>query len=373
MRTIAVILAAGQGSRFGGDKTSITLRGKPLWRYSYDTFQAHPGIDAVGVIASDSHIDAIRSLADGAVFVEVGGSTRTESSRRAVACSRCDRILIHDAARPFVSSALIDRVLAALDTHPAAAPAVPVTDTIRRLSDGGAETLDRRQLVAMQTPQAVVHSVLAKAYSESTGEFTDEMALLESVGIQPEFVPGENLNFKVTTPDDLARAAAVLGAAEVRTGIGYDIHPFSSDPARQLVLGGVPFEGPGLEGHSDADVLLHAVTDALLGAAGLGDIGQHFPNQDPRWRNADSTQFLRFGAGLLREQGWQVVNVDVTVIAEFPKIMGRSAEIREAIARALDIDPSRVSVKATTNERLGSIGRGEGIASFATATIRQFP
>lgn len=373
MRTLAVVLAAGQGSRFGGDKTSITLRGKPLWRYSYDTFRAHPGIDGVGVITSAGNIDAIRPLAEGAAFVELGGATRTESSRRAVAYGECERILIHDAARPFVSTELIDRVLSALDRHPAAAPAIPVTDTIRRLGDGAAETLERSRLVAMQTPQGVVHSVLAKAYSESTGEFTDEMALLESVGIQPEFVPGEDRNFKVTSPDDLARAAAVLGAPEVRTGIGYDIHPFSGDSSRQLVLGGVPFEGPGLEGHSDADVLLHAVTDALLGAAGLGDIGQHFPNQDPQWRNADSTQFLRFGAGLLREQGWQVVNVDATVIAEFPKIMGRALEIRGAIAEALEIDPSRVSVKATTNERLGSIGRGEGIASFATATIRQFP
>jgi 2-C-methyl-D-erythritol 4-phosphate cytidylyltransferase/2-C-methyl-D-erythritol 2,4-cyclodiphosphate synthase len=223
----------------------------------------------------------------------------------------------------------------------------------------------------MQTPQAAHHSVIAKAYSESTGEFTDEMALMESVGIQPTLVDGDPRNFKVTTPDDLLRAQAYVGYPEYRTGMGYDIHPVATD-GRPLMLGGVRFEGPGLDGHSDADVVLHAVTDALLGGAAMGDIGEHFPNTDPQWRGAPSVHFLEHAANLLRNEGWQIVNIDISVVAEFPKIMPKALEIRQAIGGATQIEPARISIKATTNEKLGAIGRSEGIAAFAVATLRRF-
>jgi 2-C-methyl-D-erythritol 4-phosphate cytidylyltransferase/2-C-methyl-D-erythritol 2,4-cyclodiphosphate synthase len=190
--------------------------------------------------------------------------------------------------------------------------------------------------------------------------------------VQPVLVPGEPGNFKITTPEDFLRAQGALGMSETRSGFGYDIHPFSEDAERALWLGGVHFPGhPGLEGHSDADVLLHAVTDSLLGAAALGDIGQHFPNTDPQWRGKASSHFLRHAATLLQAEGWSVVNIDATVVAESPKVMKRASEIRMAIADAVGCDAARVSVKATTNERLGSIGRSEGIAAFATATIRR--
>jgi 2-C-methyl-D-erythritol 4-phosphate cytidylyltransferase/2-C-methyl-D-erythritol 2,4-cyclodiphosphate synthase len=372
MRTVAVVLAGGTGTRFGSDKTVLGLRGKPLWMHSYDVFRSHPGIDGVCLIAGAHNLAELRVKATEAIFVEQGGETRTGSSRRAVELASCERILIHDAARPLIPESVIDRVLESLDSgHVAVAPAVPVSDTIRRVLNGKTETPDRRELFAMQTPQAAVHAVLKKAYSECTGEFTDEMALLESIGIQPTLVAGEPRNFKVTTTDDLMRAAAYLGGPESRTGLGYDIHAVSTDPDRPMYLGGVRFDGPGLEGHSDADVVLHAVTDALLGAACLGDIGQHFPNTDPKWKNAASVHFLQHAAALLAEQGWQVMHVDVSVVAEFPKVMPRAVEVRTAIANAIGIESGRVSLKATTNEKLGAIGRSEGVAAFAVATIRQ--
>ena len=193
MSTLAIILAAGQGTRFGSDKTTLRLNGKPLWRYSFDTYRNHPDIDAVGLIGSASNLDELRT-ADCAAFVEPGGQTRTESSRLAVKLARCDQILIHDAARPFVSPEVISRVVRALEASPAVAAALPVTDTIRRKTANGTETPPRDQLFSMQTPQAAHHSVIAKAYSESTGEFTDEMALMESVGIQPTLVDGDPRN-----------------------------------------------------------------------------------------------------------------------------------------------------------------------------------
>lgn len=373
MRTVAVVLAAGQGLRFGNDKALVRLRGKPLWRYSFETFLAHPAIDEVGIIASASNLGEIESDAPEAAFVKEGGQSRTESSRLAVQYARCDRILIHDAARPFVSSSVIDRVVHALGANSAVAPAVAVTDTIRRVTSEGTQTPDRRELFAMQTPQGFTHELLQSAYSLHKGEFTDEMALVESMGQQATLVDGEVRNFKVTTPDDLVRAAAYLGPPEIRTGIGYDVHATSTDPARKLILGGVEFEGVALEGHSDADVLLHAATDAILGALGLGDIGQHFPNTDPQWRGAPSSHFLKYAADLIRERGWQLLNLDVSLIAEFPKVMQRACEIRTRMAGWLGIEPERVSIKATTNEGLGAIGRSEGIAAFAVATLRQHP
>lgn len=369
LRVVAVVLAAGRGTRFGHDKTLIPLAGKPLWRHAFDTLHAHPKIDAVGLIGSPQNLDVLRTETR-ALFVEVGGDTRTESSRRAAELAQGGVVLIHDAARPFVTAGVIDRVVDALADHPAVAPAVPVVDTIRWVSASGTKTPPRSELFAMQTPQGAHRNALLAAYSKSTGEFTDEMALMESVGITPKLVEGDPRNFKVTTPDDYAHALRLMGEGETRTGFGYDIHAFATG-GRPLVLGGVPLEGPGLDGHSDADVILHAATDALLGAAAMGDIGQHFPNTDPRWRGESSVTFLRHAAQLLRDEGWTLVNLDVTVLAEAPKVMPHAAAMQVTISTALGIETSRVSIKATTNEGLGAIGRKEGIAAMATATIRR--
>jgi len=367
----AAILAAGRGTRFGTDKTAILLGGRPVWRWSYDTFRSHPEIDEVMIVVPAANVEAMRAMCPGTRVV-AGGDTRQGSSRAALEACQADVLLVHDAARPFASQQLISRVIEGIRTSGAAAAAIPVTDTVKRVRDGRVETLNREELVAMQTPQGATTELLRRAHTAATVDLTDEMALVEALGVHPTIVPGEPTNFKITTPDDLARALAILGAGETRTGIGYDIHPFSDDPSRSLWLGGVHFpDHRALDGHSDADVLLHAATDALLGAAGLGDIGEHFPNTDPRWRGEPSLTFLRHAGHLLQEAGWRVVNVDMTAIAESPKIMKRSADIRAAVAQALGIAPDRVSVKATTNERLGSIGRSEGIAAFATATIRQ--
>lgn len=368
MGVSAILLAAGRGTRFGGDKTMISLRGRPLWHYAYQTLRQHPLITEVGIVVHPDTLFQVQEQAPEASFVVVGGETRTQSARRGLAETTGELVLIHDAARPFVPSSVVTRVIEATQHHDAVAPAIPVVDTIRQ----GGITLDRSSLVAMQTPQAVRRQLLEKAYDEVEQEFTDEMAMLEAIGVRPHIVPGDPVNFKVTTPDDLLRAAGYLGAPETRTGLGYDIHPFATDN-RPMMLGGVQFEGPGLDGHSDADVLLHALTDSVLGAVGLGDIGQHFPNSDPRWRGAPSTQFLEHAIGLVREAGWEIINLDATLIAETPRIMVRAEEIRSTLAVVCGLDPSRISIKATTNEKLGALGRSEGIAAFAVATVRQTP
>ena len=371
MKVFAAILAAGQGSRFGSDKTQIVLRGKPLWRWAFDTYNSHPSVDAVGLVGSEGNLEALRQV--DAAYCLAGGSTRQQSSRIAVSNvpTDYDLVLIHDAARPLVSHTLISDVIRAATDSGAAAPALPVSDTIRKTRADGFELVDRSGLQAMQTPQAGRRDLLLTAHEQAKQEFTDDIALLESIGINPSLIPGEKRNLKVTDADDLHLLAGYLGPPETRTGMGYDIHPFG-DKSKPCMLGGVAFDdAPGLEGHSDADVLLHAIVDALLGAAAMGDIGTHFPNTDPQWKDSPSTVFLLHAGGLINSAGWRILNLDATVIAEFPKVMKKAEAIRLEISRTLGIDSSRISIKATTNERLGAIGRGEGIAAFATATIIQ--
>jgi len=371
VKTVAAILAAGRSERFGSDKTEAILGGRPVWRWSLDTYRTHPLVDAVILVTAEEKVAAMSSLVGSEATVVAGGATRQHSSRAALeAAVGGEILLVHDAARPFVSLDLITRTIAAIERSGAAAAAVKVTDTIKEVGPEGVKTLDRARLVAMQTPQGAQFELLHRAHRSATQDYTDEMALVEAIGVNPEIVQGEPNNFKITTPEDLARARGLVSVPETRVGIGYDIHPFSDDASRRLFLGGVHFpDHQALDGHSDADVLLHAATDALLGAGGLGDIGQHFPNTDSRWRGEPSLTFLRHAAELLQAAGWRIVNLDLTAIAESPKIMKRAPEIRAVISDALGIDVSRVSVKATTNEQLGSIGRGEGIAAFATASI----
>lgn len=316
-------------------------------------------------MASEANLAAI--AAEG-VPVVAGGKSRAESSRFGVAQAvHEDVVLIHDAARPFVSPDVIDRVLDGIERTGAAAPCLAVTDTIRHRGTG--DTVNRDELAAMQTPQGALSALLQKLPVEDA---TDEMELLQRVGIPFELVGGDADNFKVTHPSDLRRVSSVLGPAETRIGLGYDIHAFSDDPSRVLMLGGVEFPGhPALDGHSDADVICHAVCDAVMGAIALGDIGEHFPNTDPAWKGKSSLFFLEKAASLICQKGWRIVNIDVSVLAETPKIMKRAGEMRTAMATALGTTPDRLSVKATTNEKLGAIGRSEGIAAFATATLAQ--
>lgn len=371
MRVAAAVLAAGAGSRFGSDKALTMLRGRPIWAWSFDTLAAHPRIDEVGIVCSSANRDGIAEAKPQAAFLITGGATRQESAMAALTevAGRAEMLVIHDAARPFVARVLIDRVLDAAARSGAAAPVLPMHDTMREQSNGQFAVIDRSKLVATQTPQAVLTGLLEEAYEKVPGEFSDDLARLEAMGHKPEFVEGEPANFKITTPADMELARAVAGIGEIRTGIGYDVHPFA-DSFGPLYLGGVEFESHRpLQGHSDADALLHAIVDAVLGAAALGDIGTHFPPDDPQWKDRRSTEFLRFAGILIKNGGWRILNIDATVIAESPKIMERAADIRRAISEELGIDAGRISVKATTNERLGFIGRGEGIAAFAIATI----
>lgn len=360
-----VLVAAGSGTRFGSDKIRADLGGKPLWRWSYDTFRAHRRVKSIIVVGP---------LDVGAEVVCVaGGDTRQDSVRNGVSAVPPDAayILVHDAARPFVDAQTIDLVIAGCEAAGAAAPVVPVIDTLRSTTQD-LPNPDRSKLVAMQTPQGARAELLRQALGSAANGHTDEISVLEASGANWQMVDGSTHNFKVTVPDDLARARQSL-RLEVRTGLGYDIHTFSSEPGRPLWLGGVHFpDHLGLEGHSDADALLHAITDAVLGAAVMGDIGQHFPPGEAQWKNKPSLHFLEAAGRLVREAGWSVTHIDSTVIAETPKVMVRAEEIRGAIGQALELEPDNVSVKATTNERLGAIGRGEGIAAFATATLERY-
>jgi 2-C-methyl-D-erythritol 4-phosphate cytidylyltransferase/2-C-methyl-D-erythritol 2,4-cyclodiphosphate synthase len=339
-----------------------------------DTFLSHPRVDSVLLVAGASRIDELAAIVPEGVRVVAGGESRRQSAWNALeACpDGTEMVLFHDAARPFVDADTVDRVLDAIPEATAAGAALPVTDTIREAGTP-MRTLDRSALWAMQTPQGGYYDVLRQSHLVAMGDATDDLAQVIDMGVRPEIVAGDPMNFKITNASDWLRAQSLIAASEVRTGLGYDIHRFSPDKDRALWLGGVRFEGPGLEGHSDADVVLHAVVDAVLGAAALDDIGQHFPNTDPRWKDAASQTFLKHAARLVSEQRWHVVNVDVAVQAERPKIMGRAGDMRAAIAAMIGTTTDAVSIKATTNEGLGAIGRGEGIAAFAVATLRRLP
>jgi len=314
----------------------------------------------------------------GVLAVVAGGATRLASARRGVeAAGDAPFVMVHDAARPLVGVDLVRAVMAATRRHGAAIPVLPVPDTVTELGATGlvARTLDRDRLGLAQTPQGSrtdwLRDALAKAEQQGGGA-TDEAAALERAGRPVAVVPGDPLNRKITTPEDLADASRRLApsAPEWRVGSGFDIHRLGAD--RTLVLGGVPFPGePGLIGHSDADVVLHAAMDALLGAVALGDIGQLFPPEDPRFEGADSALLAREVAARVRAEGYEIVNLDLTLLAERPKIRQRGAEMRAAIGRALGVDPTRIGLKATTLERLGALGRGEGIACEAVACVRR--
>jgi 2-C-methyl-D-erythritol 4-phosphate cytidylyltransferase/2-C-methyl-D-erythritol 2,4-cyclodiphosphate synthase len=376
----ALVVAAGQGTRFGGSrpKQYLPLGGAAILRHAVAALGEHKRIANVLVaIRPEDRALFDSSVAGLTVLPPVaGGQTRQDSVRlglEALAAYSPHRVLVHDGARPFPDQQLVDRVLDGLDKAAAAIPCLPLRDTIKRCEGGTIrETIDRSALWRAQTPQGFHFDAILAAHRAAIGrELTDDAAVAEAAGLVPLIVDGSEDNLKVTTPEDLAAAERLIAArqGDIRVGQGFDVHPFA--PGDHLWICGVRVQhGMSLAGHSDADVGLHALTDAVLGAIGAGDIGMHFPPSDPRWRGAASDQFLSHAADLVLGRGGAIAAVDVTVICERPKIAPYRAAMVERIAAILGITPDRVSVKATTTEKLGFTGRAEGIAAQAVATVR---
>jgi 2-C-methyl-D-erythritol 4-phosphate cytidylyltransferase / 2-C-methyl-D-erythritol 2,4-cyclodiphosphate synthase len=378
--TYALIVAAGRGARFGGalPKQYLPLGGASVLRHAVAAFATHPRIAGLQVVIRDEDRGIFAEAVSGLTVLPPvpGGAERQDSVRlglEALVPHDPARVLIHDGARPFPGPALIDRINEALDRAPAAIPALPLGDTIKRVADGRIrDTIDREQLWRAQTPQGFHFKAILAAHRAARGQvLTDDSAVAEAAGMAPIVVPGSEDNLKVTTAQDLVAAERLLAArtGDIRVGQGFDVHPFG--PGDQIMVCGIAIpHDRSLVGHSDADVGLHALTDALLGAIGAGDIGMHFPPSEPRWRGAASDGFLAHAAALVRDKGGEIAAVDVTIICERPKIAPHRGRMIERVAAILGIPPARVSVKATTTERLGFTGRGEGIAAQAVATVR---
>ncbi|HEY3910074.1 MAG TPA: bifunctional 2-C-methyl-D-erythritol 4-phosphate cytidylyltransferase/2-C-methyl-D-erythritol 2,4-cyclodiphosphate synthase [Stellaceae bacterium] len=379
-KVCALIVAAGRGSRFGGDlpKQYLPLGGAVVLRHAAAAFARHPRIAQVMVAIRPEDCGRFEQAVHGLTVLPpvAGGATRQDSVRlglEALAPHHPRQVLIHDAARPFPDPVLIDRVIDALGRAPAAIPALALRDTIKRAENGIVrETVDRSGLWRAQTPQGFHFDAILAAHRAMAGrQLTDDAAVAEAAGLAPLLVAGSEDNLKVTTADDLAAAERLILArrGDVRVGHGFDAHAFGSGD--KVVICGVEIpNGAGLVGHSDADVGLHAATDAVLGAIGAGDIGMHFSPSDPRWRGAASDRFLRHAADLVRVRDGIVAAIDVTIICERPKIGSYRAAMVERLAAILGIARDRVSVKATTTDGLGFTGRAEGIAAQAVATIR---
>lgn len=375
MSVTALIVAAGKGERLGGGipKQFRHIGGKPVLRWAVEPFLKHPAIRTVGVVIAPGQETAAREALRHLPIDEFisGGAERADSVQAGLASVQSDAVLIHDAARPFCPQAVIDRLIASLEFFDGAAPVLPVGDTLARIGDGIGEPVDRAGMVRVQTPQAFRVNALRAAYQTWSGPPpTDETTVLRAAGLKVSAVDGDLTLDKLTTPADFRRVEDWLASRLVpRTGLGFDVHAFAGDGP--IMLGGisVPYQR-GLLGHSDADVILHAITDALLGAASLGDIGQHFPPSDPQWKGAASDIFLLHAAELVRQDGAIIDHVDCTVIAEAPKLGPYRAAIRSRIATILNLSEGQVSIKATTTEGLGLTGRREGIAAQAVANIR---
>ena len=375
MTTTALIVAAGSGTRVGADmpKQFRLLGGKPVLRWAVESLIRHPALQMVRVVVGqDQQEQASAALAglDVGTLIE-GGAERADSVRAGLREIEGDAILVHDAARPFCPPAVIDRLIASLEFFEAAAPVLPVGDTLARAGKTLCEPIDRTGMVRVQTPQAFRLDALKSAYGRWSGTSpTDETTVVRAAGMTVAAVVGDPALEKLTLPADFERAEQwVAGRLRPTTGMGFDVHAFAGEGP--IMLGGVEIpHSRGLAGHSDADVVLHAITDALLGAAGLGDIGEHFPPSDPRWKGADSSRFLRRAAELLRVKGGTVDHIDCTVIAEAPKIGPYRQAMREKIAEIAGLSVDQVSVKATTTEGLGFTGRREGMAAQAVANVR---
>jgi 2-C-methyl-D-erythritol 4-phosphate cytidylyltransferase / 2-C-methyl-D-erythritol 2,4-cyclodiphosphate synthase len=381
----AVVVAGGRGHRAGGGvpKQYRRLAGEPAIRPTLSAFCGHPEIDLVQPVIHPADKDLFGAASSGLKKLSEpvpGGATRQLSVRAGLAALEArapDVVLIHDAARPFLSANLIARAIAAAREHGAAVPGVVIADTVKKVDDHAVvtETLDRSRLRTVQTPQAFAFTLIADAHRRAAAahrdDFTDDGALAEWAGHRVRVFEGEAGNVKLTTNDDFARAELQIaaGLADVRTGNGFDVHAFADGD--HVMLGGIRIaHSCGVTGHSDADVALHALVDAILGALAEGDIGQHFPPSDPQWRGASSDRFLAFACERVRDRGGLIAHLDVTIVCEAPKISPHRDAMRARIAAIAGVSPGRVAVKATTSERLGFTGRGEGIVAMATATVR---
>lgn len=378
---VALILSGGSGTRFGDQtpKQYLSLGGKAVIRHAIDTFLAHPGVDAVRIVRRPQDAALYEAIVNDIPVLEPvdGGMTRQESVRlglESLKNMRPTKVLIHDGARPFPDPGLITRALYALNQHQAVIPALPVFDTIKQVSSDGKtieKTLDRQKLWRAQTPQAFDYNAIFSAHQEAKGlELTDDAMVAENAGIPVTVVQGNESNIKITTRENMEQANKSLEQETMvtRVGTGFDIHQFG--PGDHAVLCGisVPHE-KGLEGHSDADAPMHALTDAILGAIAAGDIGSHFPPSDDKWRGAASSEFLRHATNLVADQGGHIINVDVTIICEKPKIGPHREAMCQKLAEILEVSVTCISVKATTTEQLGFTGRGEGLAAQAIASV----
>ena len=381
----AVIVAAGRGQRVGGDipKQYRAIAGTPVIRSTLAAFASHGQIDVIQPVIHFADQDLFRGASGGLGKLRdpvAGGATRQISVRagvQALAEHAPDLILVHDAARPFLSADLIGRAIEAGRQFGAAVPGVAIADTVKKIDTGSmvSETLNRSLLRTVQTPQAFAYSLIAEAHrrAEAAGrdDFTDDAALAEWAGHSVHVFAGEAGNVKLTTNEDFTRAELLHAAAlaDVRIGNGFDVHIFADGD--HVMLGGVRIPHThGVSGHSDADVVLHALVDAILGALAEGDIGQHFPPTDPQWRGASSDRFLAFACERVRARDGLIGNLDVTIVCEAPRVSPHRDAMRARIAEIAAIPAERVAVKATTSEKLGFTGRGEGIVAMATATVR---
>ena len=375
MTVTALIVAAGSGSRMGGEmpKQYRAIAGKAVLAHAVDALASHPRVNAVRVVIGAGQEEMARAaLGDRDVGdVIIGGAERSDSVRAGLEAIGDGVVLVHDAARPFCPHDVIDRLLDTLERGDGAVPVLAVADTLARGVGQLDEIVERNRMMRVQTPQAFHVEDLRYAMEESGKRAaTDESTLLVAAGLKVITVEGDPMLDKLTTTADWARAEKLQAARmTARTGIGFDVHAFAGEGP--IMMGGVEVpHSKGLAGHSDADVVLHAITDALLGAAGEGDIGQHFPPSDPRWKGASSDRFLAHAASLIRARGGLIDHVDCTVICEAPKVGPHREAMRRRIAEILQLKPGQVSIKATTTERLGFTGRGEGVAAQAVATIR---
>ena len=375
MTVAALIVAAGRGSRAGGAEPKQWQRvaGKPVIDHTLERFTQHPRIDRIMVVLHQDDMDLLKSTD---CEVTQGGASRDASVRNgldALTANPPDQVLIHDVARPALGDDVIERVLDALEDYPAAAPGLPVTDALWRGANGTVTGgCSREGLYRAQTPQGFHFDAILKAHRANNAPAADDVEVARRAGLEVAIVDGDERNLKITRSEDFARAALALKGShmiDIRMGNGYDVHAF--EPGNEVILCGVPIAHTAqLKGHSDADVAMHAITDALYGAIAEGDIGRHFPPSDPQWKDAESAMFLLHAAQLVRSQGFAIGNIDCTIICELPKIGPHAAAMQANLAKIIDIEQTRISVKATTSERLGFTGRQEGIAAIATAALQ---